>query len=161
MPAILISDANILIDMEEGGILEDMFRLPYEFATPDILFEEELSEEHAHLIHLGLVLKEVSSDSMAYVVRLTETYTRTSRNDCFALALARQENCPLLSGDMALRQAAEQERAQVYGTIWVIERLITENVISVERATAAYTLMKSNGRRLPWDLVQRSLDKFN
>lgn len=161
MPAILISDANILIDMEEGGILADMFRLPYEFATPDILYEEELSEEHAHLIDLGLVLKEVNSNSMAYVIQLTETYTRTSRYDCFALALAKQENCPLLTGDMALRQAAEQEQAQVYGTIWVIEQLITENVISVERATSAYALMKSSGRRLPWDIVQRSLDRFD
>ncbi|MFT5708399.1 MAG: hypothetical protein ACI9ES_002701, partial [Oceanospirillaceae bacterium] len=50
MQQLLISDANILIDMEEGGLLEVMFQLPYDFATPDILFFEELEEEHTHLL---------------------------------------------------------------------------------------------------------------
>jgi hypothetical protein len=35
---LLISDANILIDLEEGGLLEVFFRLPYQFSVPDILF---------------------------------------------------------------------------------------------------------------------------
>ncbi len=35
---LLISDANILIDMEEGGLLEAMFRWSYDYATPDSLF---------------------------------------------------------------------------------------------------------------------------
>ena len=47
---VLISDANILIDLEVGGIIEGMFDLPYEFITPDILFEQELRRNHAHLL---------------------------------------------------------------------------------------------------------------
>jgi predicted nucleic acid-binding protein len=39
---------------------------------------------------------------MMYAMQLTGTYTQASRNDCFALALAKQEQCPLLTGDMAL-----------------------------------------------------------
>ena len=116
MQQLLISDANILIDMEEGGLLEAMFQLPFDFATPDILFFEELEEEHAHLPDLGLALKEVSSESMMYAMQLTGTYTQASSNDCFALALAKQEQCPLLTGDMALRKAAEKEAAIVKGT---------------------------------------------
>ncbi len=30
---------------------------------------------------------------MRYGITLTQQYTRPSRNDCFALALAKQENC--------------------------------------------------------------------
>lgn len=44
MQQLLISDANILIDMEEGGLLEAMFQLPYDFATPDILFLKSLKK---------------------------------------------------------------------------------------------------------------------
>lgn len=43
---LLISDANILIDMDDGGLLSSLFKLPYEFVTPDVLFEEELKENH-------------------------------------------------------------------------------------------------------------------
>jgi hypothetical protein len=42
---VLISDANILIDMEEGELIEEMFRLPYIFSIPDILFYEEMEEK--------------------------------------------------------------------------------------------------------------------
>ncbi|MCZ4337883.1 PIN domain-containing protein [Shewanella colwelliana] len=159
MQQLLISDANILIDMEEGGLLEAMFQLPFDFATPDILFFEELEEEHAHLPNLGLALKEVSSESMMYAMQLTGTYTQASRNDCFALALAKQEQCPLLTGDMALRKAAEKEAAIVKGTIWLVTQLVVHQKINIEQARDAYNQMKANGRRLPWAIAEQELQK--
>lgn len=35
---LLISDANILIDIEIGGLVAPMFSLDYQFAVPDVLF---------------------------------------------------------------------------------------------------------------------------
>ena len=159
MQQLLISDANILIDMEEGGLLEAMFQLPFDFATPDILFFEELEEEHAHLPDLGLALKEVSSESMIYAMQLTGIYTQASRNDCFALALAKQEQCPLLTGDLALRKAAEKEAAIVKGTIWLVTQLVVHQKITTDQAQEAYNQMKANGRRLPWAIAEQELEK--
>ena len=51
---LLISDANILIDMEAGGLLGLMFQLPHEFGVPDLLFDDELADQHAHLPDMGL-----------------------------------------------------------------------------------------------------------
>ena len=48
---LLISDANILIDMEVGGLLEAIFRLDETFAVPDVLYSEELEEHHANLLN--------------------------------------------------------------------------------------------------------------
>ena len=160
MQQLLISDANILIDMEEGGLLEAMFQLPYDFATPDILFFEELEEEHAHLPDLGLALKEVSSESMMYAMQLTGIYTQASRNDCFALALAKQEQCPLLTGDMALRKAAEKEATIVKGTIWLVTQMVIQQQIDITQARIAYTKMQSNGRRLPWSKAEEALTEL-
>ena len=143
--------------MEEGGLLDVIFKLPYEFATPDILFEEELEDEHAHLPSLGLQLKEVSADSMMHAMKLTEKYTKASRHDCFALALAKQEECPLLTGDMALRKAAEKEAAIVKGTIWLVDQLVIHEMITMTEARQAYESMKQNGRRLPWEQAERAL----
>ncbi len=160
MQQLLISDANILIDMEEGGLLEAMFQLPFDFATPDILFFEELEEEHAHLPDLGLALKEVSSESMMYAMQLTGTYIQASRNDCFALALAKQEQCPLLTGDMALRKAAEKEAAIVKGTIWLVSQQVVHQQINTEQAREAYRQMQANGRRLPWTIAEKALEEL-
>lgn len=145
--------------MEEGSLLEAMFQLPFNFATPDILFFEELEEEHAHLPDLGLALKGVSSESMMYAMQLTGIYTRASRNDCFALALAKQEQCPLLTGDLALRKAAEKEAAIVKGTIWLVTQLVVHQKINIEQAKDAYSQMKANGRRLPWAIAEQELEK--
>ena len=81
MQQLLVSDANILSDMEEGGLLSQMFHLPYEFVTTDILYFEELKEEHPNLLKLGLVLTEVSSESLMCAMHLTSTYVKASRND--------------------------------------------------------------------------------
>ncbi len=40
--AIPVSDANIFIDMDVGNLTRPMFRLDETFATPDVLYREEL-----------------------------------------------------------------------------------------------------------------------
>lgn len=157
---VLISDANILIDLEEGLLLDQMFALPFVFKIPDVLFVEELSEQHGHLLALGLQLGELREDSMQQIFQLTQTYSQPSRNDCFALALAKQENCPLLTGDRNLRRAAEAEQVEVYGTLWLVERLVENGIINKIQAHAAYERMEERGRRLPWNEAHQRIDDF-
>ena len=58
---LLICDTNILIDLEEGHLLEQFFQLPYDFRVPDILFSGELEAQHAYLSALGLQIGELTS----------------------------------------------------------------------------------------------------
>lgn len=55
---LLISDANILIDVEVAGLTEVLFGLDHTFAVPDILYAEELAARHGRLIALGLEVME-------------------------------------------------------------------------------------------------------
>ncbi|MDX5327861.1 MAG: PIN domain-containing protein [Marinobacter sp.] len=155
---LLISDANILIDLEEGGLLKQLFGLPYEFQVPDILFYEELEDQHGYLVELGLGLGELDEEGMRSAFEYTRKYNGPSRNDCFALALARQERCPLLTGDKALRKAAEKEAILVNGTLWVVEQLVIHSVVTIDQARNAYQRMKSSGRRLPWAVALQRLE---
>ncbi|GAA5524705.1 hypothetical protein Maes01_01262 [Microbulbifer aestuariivivens] len=158
---LLISDANILIDLEEGQLIELMFQLPYQFSIPDILFYEELEEEHQSLLDMGLQLSELSGDTMSYALELIPRYTRPSRNDCFALALAAQEKCPLLTGDKDLRTAAEKESVMVRGTIWLVEMMVKQALITTDEARAAFQKMQETGRRLPWAVAEARLDELD
>lgn len=159
--ALLISDSNIVIDFEEGGILDALFGLQDRIGVPDILFEDELRERHAHLLQLGLVLIELSAPTMARVVELARRYPRPSRLDIAALAAAQQETCPLLTGDRRLRAAAVAEGVEVHGTLWVAERLVTDGVLAVSDLRRAFRRMEACGRRLPWDAVERHLDQLD
>lgn len=152
---LLISDSNIFIDMIVGDLLEQMFQLPETFAVPDVLYEEELSEQHPELLDLGLLRLVLKGDGVAEAVQLGAICTgrdAPSRNDLMALMLAKQENVPLLTGDRRLRKLAEVHYGamEIRGTLWLVERLVGEALITPIQAAKAYEEMRRAGSRLPW-----------
>lgn len=155
----LISDANILIDIEDGQLTPVVFRLPYEIAVPDLLYEFELRERQSHLLKAGLKVKSLTAQSVQKAESLTRQYPRPSMMDHFALALAIQEQCPLLTGDKDLRSAARSEGVEVHGTIWIIEELLKQKLIHQAQARGSFDSMKAKGSRLPWGDVEKLLNK--
>ena len=73
---------------------------------------------------------------------------------------AKQEKCPLLTGDKALRSAAAKEGVLVQGTIWIVEQLIHQEIISIDQAREAYEKMKQAGSRLPWSMIKDRLTEI-
>jgi len=157
---LLISDANILIDMEDGNLTPVIFQLPYEIAVPDILFELELRERHSHFLQAGLKVKSLTAESVKKTEFLTQQYPRPSMMDHSALALALQERCPLLTGDKDLRIAAKKEGVEVHGTIWIIEELLNQKIIHQSQAKGSFDAMKVKGSRLPWGDVDKLLNRW-
>lgn len=157
---LLISDANVLIDFVDGDLIVQLFRLDAVLAVPDVLLEEELRGRHPELADLGLVSMELNATTIQRVVALAARHTRPSRNDLLALALAEQEQRPLLSGDKDLRRAAVREGVPVHGTIWVVGRLVEADIIDGTTARDAYARMRAAGSRLPWGEVDDQLRSF-
>lgn len=59
-------------------------------------------------------------------------YSKPSRYDCIALAIAKCRGIILMTGDGELRKAAQEEHVEVMGTIGVLDRLIDKELISRE-----------------------------
>lgn len=148
--------------METGGLLRPMFRLDYRFAVPDVLFEVELRQHHPGLTRLGLRRMELSGESVRYIETLASDARAkgVGRYDLFALALSRQENCLLLTGDVLMRKLAEDEGRDVHGTLWLVEQIVNVGLIKSKRARQAYNAMRKAGRRLPWEEVEQQLHTF-
>jgi hypothetical protein len=156
---LLISDANILIDMEAGELMTVLFRLPMQFGIPDILYWEEIEPGTPGLEHQGLRVLEVSGAFVAYATSLPAKYgTAPSPNDYLALALAKQEGCPLLTGDQDLKQAARGEDVSVMGSVWLLRVMVENQLLTVDQALAALALMRERKRRLPWAEAERVLN---
>ena len=113
MMQLYISDANIFIDLDVCDLLPKMFDLPYMFAVPDILYIEELEEQHSDLPGYGLQIRRLPSESVSYAVELAMRYSGPSYNDLFAFILAKQEACPLITGDGKLRKLASEEGVEL------------------------------------------------
>lgn len=155
---LLVSDANVLLDLEVGGLLEHLFDQAFDCVVPDVLYYEELEEQHAHLLNLGLGIRELDGEGVALVGTLVDRHRSVSRNDCLALALALTEGVPLLTGDKPLRNAAQSEEVAVVGSIWVIDELVLSGSIRLGQAHQAYEIMRRAQRRLPWEVALGHLE---
>lgn len=157
---LLISDANILIDVDVGGLIEPMFQLPYEYATPDILYEEEIKSHHGYYVKMGLRPIELSEQAVIRTIELANKYRGVSSYDLSAFSLAEQEQAPLLTGDQKLRKLCQEENHEVHGTIWLVENMLEKNIIDVDRADIAYKYMIEDGSRLPEDKIKNQISRF-
>lgn len=154
---VLITDSNIWIDLEEGRILCHIFALPAQVVTPDALFHQELKDQHGHLTSMGLELRSVSGKLIEQTQQWASRFPKTSRLDLFALALAKHESGILVTGDAALRDAADQLGVSRHGTLWLIDQFHQRGFLSADAARQAYQRMRHADRRLPWDLVNDQL----
>lgn len=166
---LLISDANILIDMEAGALMETLFKLPMQFGIPDLLYHEEIEPGSPGLEDLGLQILAVSGDFVAYAQQLPGRHNhllpakngpKPSHNDYLALALAKQEACTLLTGDTNLRIVAAQEQVSVMGTIGLLCTMVENQLLTVDDALNALDRMKTSKRRLPWAEAENRLNAF-
>lgn len=147
---LLISDANILIDMEAGDLLPSLFKLPFQIGIPDILYYEEIAPADPILELQGLNIMEVSGEFVQYAIELPIRYStlpkrgkaRPSSNDCLALALAKQESATLLTGDQNLKILAEAENVPVKGTIWLLSEMLTHHICSRQEISNALDKMQ-------------------
>ncbi len=151
---LLISDANILIDFDVAGLLDQVFSLNYRYGTPDVLYYEELEAQHAHFLNQKLEIMPLNAGMVQQVVALTKRYPPCSRNDLFALVLAKHEKCILLTGDKALKKVAENEKLEVHGTLWLLEEIIKSNRLDPDITRQAIDRIKAAGRRLPWSALE-------
>lgn len=150
MPTILVGDTNIWIDLRVGGVLTEAFALPYSYVVPDLLFADELEGfEGPALVRLGLTVEPMTSDEVGRVEVLAQAFTKPGTGDLSALALALNRGWILVSGDGALRDAAEQEGCEVHGTLWLMQLMVEHGVITWEEAVVRVEAMRKAGRRLP------------
>lgn len=166
---LLISDANILIDMESGELMDKLFALPMQFGIPDLLYYEEIEPGTPGLDDLGLQVMEVDGEWVNYAQSLPAQYNHTlpakngpkpTHNDYLALALAKQEECTLLTGDTNLRVVAGKEKVTVMGTIGLLCAMVENQLLTVDETLAALNRMKEGKRRLPWPDAEKILNKL-
>lgn len=151
--SIIVSDASVLIDMECGELTKAMFSMPSQFLVPDILFDEELTERHGHLLKLGLIARPMSGQLIGEAYALHQKYIKPSVNDMLALALAKSESCLLLTGDKALKETAKELNVEVHGTIWLVREMLKAGKLTADIAQEAFKRMREAGSRLPWGEV--------
>lgn len=124
---------------------------------PDLVGGELGTDRKELLVEWGLEVRSLTGDEVEAVIRLNETYSAPSRTDMATLVVARAEDGILVTGDGALRAAADEEDIEVHGSLWVVDALVDTGIVEPPEAARALQLMMEADRRLPEDEVNERI----
>ncbi len=151
---IISSDTNIWLDFEIAGCLSEPFKLKdnYKYImSSDTLRDEILSppELGLRLVELGIEAVDITEYEYVLVSGYAEKYVQLSVYDRIALSIAANRKIKLLSGDKALRTAAQREGVEVHGSLWLLDMLLLLGKVQKDRYMEILRKMKTlNGNRI-------------
>ena len=155
--SVLITDTNIWIDLDNGAILVDVFRLPYHFSTPDVATSELIRPRWETLQALGLVLQELTSDQVVELVQLRYSHRNLSAIDLASFLLAKSLHATLLTGDSRLYELAISNDIPVHGILWLLDEMVRLRILAHKQAADALQKMIEMGARLPRDKARKRI----
>lgn len=92
--------------------------------VPDLLYEKELEPYNgAYYRALGLQVVALQPDEVSFAQLVKNERKPLSLPDCFALSCARRQDHVLLTGDGPLRTTAKDYGVEMYGLLWLLDRL--------------------------------------
>lgn len=161
------SDTNVWIDFVTINRIALPFRLPYTYLMNQDAIDEELlspPDFKDQLISAGLVSTELTDAEFSLAEEYGLRYRKLSTHDRIALAIAKQRNITLLTGDQALRKAAIAEGVSLIGTIGILDQLHSQELITTtEYVDCLKDLQSHNGKiiRLPANELEERIRQFS
>jgi len=131
---IVIQDTCILFDLVDLGLLKDFFQLDFVVYTTPYVIEEILTENHKKEITFYQNNGQLSVDSNGTLEAITTIFNEfeeLSFADSSVLELAIRRDAVLFSADGSLRRISRRKKVIVRGTLWIIEKLYEEKLITL------------------------------
>lgn len=149
MTRVYVSDTNIWIDFRHAELLDELFLLDLTLCCTDFVLAELTDFDHGHLLGRGLVVESIDSTTMLRLGELIRDHNNSSLADVSCYLLAHDTKRPLLTGDGRLRKQALRDGLEVRGALWLLDRLVDQQLIPPARAAAGLSSMLARGARLP------------
>lgn len=153
---IVVSDTQILIDMDAAGLLEIVAVSSVHFHTVDYVIAELHRSPYERPIVDRMVkdgcLKIFSFEGKAVddLIAFYEKFVGRANltiTDCAVLKYAKDNNYRMLTGDRKLRNHAEDEGVMVSGILYLADHFVQEGLLTgLEMATRLEHLLDANPR---------------
>jgi predicted nucleic acid-binding protein len=153
---IIIHDANVLIDLVAGDLLEPWCKLKFRMMTTSLVWHEVNRKEQKprlrRVVERGdFSVVPIGAEALAEVAILQiDLPAGLSLEDASVLFLASHEGAILLTGDGALRRCASERGIAVHGMLWVLDQLVARKVLAAGVAADRLERLQKVGlSRLP------------
>jgi predicted nucleic acid-binding protein len=107
-----------------------------------------------------LIVYEFSGDEIDEVRRFEAGRDLKRFTDKSVIWKSLQLNCPLLTGDKKMREIAEEMGLEVHGSIWVIDELISSNLVSPDKAIVLLEQLMATNSWLPRNEIDKRINKL-
>jgi rRNA-processing protein FCF1 len=166
---IVVSDTQILIDMDSAGILELAAMSAIHFHTVDLVMAELHRSSFTHpnidqMVENGDL--EVFSFNGKDALSLFSFYskfagkTNLTITDCAVLKYAKDNNYRMLTGDRKLRNHAEDEGVMVSGILYLAEHFVDEGLLTGNEMALRLERLMNINPRLPKAIFTDWIKKF-
>ena len=156
--SLLVTDTNIWIDLDNGGILFEVFQLPYKLITSDFAITELMRPGWQSLMELGLEFVELEPNLVSELYQLRGVYHHLSTVDLASYLVARQLKTMLVTGDHHLKQLAAQNGLTVHGIIWFLDEMVRLEILAPQTTGEALQKIIAHGARLPIEECNKRLN---
>jgi len=150
---ILITDANILIDLVKTDSIKEFFTLEYEVYTTQAIINECNDSQQKVLqsyIKTGkLSIYSFSQNDEAEIEELYHLHKYLSYPDCSVLYVSGLLKAVLLSGDQKLRSVSAGAGTQVRGIFWVFDEMLKCKIIGKKEYGIILAKLKEVNQWLP------------
>jgi hypothetical protein len=151
---VAVKDACVLMDLANGGLLELWFQLGIETFTTDLVLRQitqpaQRREVEAFVTSGCLKVVSLSGAEMAILASELQAL-RIGLEDKTVLYLALlKEDAILLTGDRRLRLEGLRRAIEVRGVLWVLDELVSKQLLPPKLAAAKLKKMLELGAYLP------------
>lgn len=162
---LIITDVSVLFDLYQLEILPEFFALKAEISTTSFVYNEivianQVVEFEVYKRSQKLNVIMLTDEEQDAVNQFSTKRNLKSLPDKTMLWKSIQLNCALLTCDRKLKLEAIEHGVEVHGSIWVIEKLVEENILDKPKAIALLGELKTVNDRLPMEEIDKVIKRL-
>jgi predicted nucleic acid-binding protein len=162
---LIITDVSVLFDLYHLKVIPEFFALDMEICTTLFVYNEIVQLEQIEAFEMfkrtqKLTVLDVSPDEEVHILNFKLKRNLKSMPDKTMLWKALQLKCPLLTCDDKLRKEARDHGIEVHGSIWVLEELLRQNIISASKVMVLFEQLKTINTRLPFGEIDKIIKRM-
>lgn len=164
MKRVTIHDANILIDLTNLELIEEFFKLNFEFHTTDLAFDEiskGLQKNETKIFESNLQIKTFTEVELEKIVEIEKKYKTLSIQDVSVLELSIALDGILCTGDRNLKKIAIRRGLEIHGTLWIIKQMFSLEILCSKKTIQKLEKLENINPRIPQRGIRRMKEKLS
>jgi hypothetical protein len=161
---LVVSDANIFIDLLKMGLVNHFFQIAMDIRTTDLIIEEVREDNVEYLMNYvnggRLKVREFSFEELIELARLNECLRGLSMADCSCIWLCHKISATLLTSDRKLTAVAEEDDIETHGLLWILDKMISDKVVTSQTVVKRLETLMQMNPRLPEELCDAFIKRW-